>query len=89
MGSAMPDSRENLQLSQRNGGPEPATVARDRSLRSTIATFTCTIYKRLYDTPRDLPNSSHHTKAMLTTLMLKRAVFIPRVVLLLFWQWLK
>ena len=26
---------------------------------------------------------------MLTTLMLKRAVFIRRVVLLLFWQWLK
>ena len=24
------DSRENLQLSRRNDGPEPATVARDR-----------------------------------------------------------
>ena len=31
--SAVPaDSSENLQLSQRNDGPEPATIARDRSL---------------------------------------------------------
>ena len=89
MASAMPDSSENLQLSQRNGGPEPVTIARDRSLLSTNATFTCKIYKRLYDTPRELPNSSYYTKAMLTTLLLKRAVFIRRVVLLLFWQWLK
>ena len=30
MASAMPvDSSENLQLSQRNDGPEPATIARD------------------------------------------------------------
>ena len=34
--SAVPaDSNENLQLSQRNDGPEPATIARDRSLQST------------------------------------------------------
>ena len=32
MASALPaDSRENLQLSQRNDGPEPATTARKRS----------------------------------------------------------
>ena len=31
MASAMPaDSSENLQLSQRNDGPEPAKIARDR-----------------------------------------------------------
>ena len=36
MASAMPaDSSENLQLSQSNDGPEPATIARDRSLQST------------------------------------------------------
>ena len=29
------DSSENLQLSQRNDGPEPATIARDGSLQST------------------------------------------------------
>ena len=28
------DSPENLQLSQRNDGPESATIARDRSLQS-------------------------------------------------------
>ena len=34
--SAVPaDSSENLQLSQRNDGPEPATIARDHSLQST------------------------------------------------------
>ena len=34
--SAVPaDSSENLQLSQRNDGPEPATIARDGSLQST------------------------------------------------------
>ena len=31
MASAMPaDTSENLQLSQRNDGPEPATIGRDR-----------------------------------------------------------
>ena len=40
--SAVPvDSSENLQLSQRHDGPEPATIARDRSLHqqreSTVA----------------------------------------------------
>ena len=35
MASAIPaDSSENLQLSQRNDGPEPATIARDRSIQS-------------------------------------------------------
>ena len=34
--SAIPaDSSENLQLAQRNNGPEPTTIARDRSLQST------------------------------------------------------
>ena len=34
--SAVPaDSSENVQLSQRNDGPEPATIASDCSLRST------------------------------------------------------
>ena len=34
--SAMPtNSSKNLQLSQRNDGLEPATIARDRSLQST------------------------------------------------------
>ena len=36
MASAMPaDSSENLQLSQRNDGQEPATITRDHSLQST------------------------------------------------------
>ena len=36
MASAMPaDSSENFQPSQTNDGPEPATVARDRSLQTT------------------------------------------------------
>lgn len=36
MASALPaDSSENLELSQRNDGPEPAIIARDRSLQST------------------------------------------------------
>ena len=32
---ASADSSENLQPSQRNDGPEPATIARDRSLQTT------------------------------------------------------
>ena len=45
--SAMPaDSSKNLQLSQRNDGPEPATIARDRSLLACVVSVSNRVIAR-------------------------------------------
>ena len=49
MASAMPaDSIENLQLSKRNDGAEPATIARDRSLQSTKGKYRLLIKENVF-----------------------------------------
>ena len=55
------DSPENLQLSQRNDGPESATIARDRSLQSRKGKYsrrgTCDPTKvPLHDRINQFPN---------------------------------
>ena len=39
---------ENLQLSQRNDGAEPATIARDRSVQSTKGTYRLLIKENVF-----------------------------------------
>ena len=69
MASAMPaGSSENLQLSQRNGGPESATITRDLSLQSTKGKYsrraTCYMTKvPLHDRINQFPN--HENKRLL------------------------
>ena len=49
MASAMPaDSIENLQLSKRNDGAEPATIARNRSLQSTKGKYRLLIKENVF-----------------------------------------
>ena len=55
------DSPDNLQLSQRNDGPESATIARDRSLQSRKGKYsrrgTCDTTKvPLHDRINQFPN---------------------------------
>ena len=40
------DSSKNLQLSQRNDGPEPATIARDRSLLACVVSVSNRVIAR-------------------------------------------
>ena len=49
MASAVPaDLGENLQLSQRHDGPEPAIIARDRSLQSTKGKYRLLIKENVF-----------------------------------------